>query len=111
MKHVIALLLLLAASSSLAKDNLQSERNRYAASRHIVFMRRGHHVSVEGTRLRVYYVLANQRFAHRMNGDWVIPQCAEMKKLGFTSVELHNADHTVHHWNVSDNCSQTKLSE
>jgi hypothetical protein len=46
-----------------------------------------------------------------MHIDWVIPQCAEMKKLGFTSVELYNADHTVHRWDVSDNCSQKALSE
>jgi hypothetical protein len=106
MKMIAMLVLLLATLPALAQSAQKSmaARNQFARGYRIVLLDHGFHGSnvwADGQQLTICFASADDRWAVQMHKQFIVPQQAPLRKLGFTSVVLQDSDGYHHMWDLN----------
>jgi hypothetical protein len=106
MKKIAMFVLLLATYPAFAQGAKESEaaRNQFARGYRIVLLDHGFHGSnvwADGQQLTISFASADDAWAVQMHKQFIVPQQVPLRKLGFSSVVLQDADGYHHAWDLN----------
>jgi hypothetical protein len=105
MKMIAMFVLLLATLPALAQSaKSEAARNQFARGYRIVLLDHGFHGSnvwADGEQLTISFASADDAWALQMHKQFIVPQQAPLRKLGFTSVVLQDVDGYHHTWDLN----------